>query len=97
MRVPGVVGFRVVGVAHREVGPSAGFSVCTGKYSLRRFPPMALSQSVVSELGRRGRSSAVAQAARASLRWLPLDHPVSSFGRVQSDRACQPCSTSAAR
>jgi putative transposase len=45
-----VVGFRVVGVAHREVGPSAGFSVCTAKYSPQEVPSMALSESVVSEL-----------------------------------------------
>jgi putative transposase len=53
-----VVGFRVVGVAHREVGPSAGFSVCTGKYSPRRShrwrcPSLShLSSSRRSVLGR---------------------------------------------
>jgi hypothetical protein len=31
-------------------GPSAGFSVCTAKYSPQKVPSMALSQSVVSEL-----------------------------------------------
>jgi putative transposase len=30
--------------------PSARSSVCTAKYSLKRFPPMALSESAVSEL-----------------------------------------------
>ncbi len=45
-----MVGFRVVGEPPCSVAPSAGFSVCTAKYSPRRFPPMALSQSVASEL-----------------------------------------------
>jgi hypothetical protein len=44
-----VVGVRVVGVAHREVRPSAGFSVYQ-EVLTQEVPPMALSQSVASEL-----------------------------------------------
>jgi putative transposase len=48
--------------------PSARSSVCTAKYSLKGFPPMALSESAVSELLEMLRAGGAVDLIRESVR-----------------------------